>query len=74
MPINDATRLRLLAAEALAIGSGMTDPACKRDMVELAVSYERLADHAEKRAMATPLFDQSSNPISSRSDASDGSR
>ena len=74
MPLNDTTRLRLHAAEALAIGSGMTDPECKRDKKELAASYERLADHAEKRETATPLLDQSSSPISSRSDVFDGRR
>jgi hypothetical protein len=74
MLLNDAARLRLLAAEVLTIGTGMTDPECKRDMMELAASYERLADHAEKRAAAPALFDQTSSPISSRSDVSDGRR
>ena len=41
---------RQRAAEARAIANGMTDPAAKRTMLELAQSYERLAERAELRA------------------------
>jgi hypothetical protein len=49
MPLSDVSRLRMLAAEALAAATQMTDANCKRSMVGLAASYERLADHAESR-------------------------
>jgi hypothetical protein len=49
MRLRNATRLRLLAAEALAISANMTDAECRRIMTEVAAGYERLADHAEQR-------------------------
>jgi hypothetical protein len=56
MPPTDAARLRLLAAEALAIAAGMTDIDSKQVMAEVAAGYERLADHAERReTAASPL-------------------
>lgn len=55
MPLSDVTRLRMLAAEALAAATQMTDANCKRSMVGLAASYERLADHAEGREPASSL-------------------
>jgi len=49
MSQNDAARLRALAADALTAATQMTDVNCKRAMMGVAASYERLASHAEQR-------------------------
>ena len=49
MPRTEVERLRLLAVNALAEAAQMTDMQCKRVMIGLAASYQRLADHAEAR-------------------------
>jgi hypothetical protein len=72
MTISEAVRLRALAAEALTIGATMTEPNCKRMMIKLAASYERLAEHAEKREAARPSDGASLSNAQSR--ASDGKR
>jgi hypothetical protein len=57
MAQNDAARLRALAADALAAATQMTDANCKRAMMGVAVSYERLASHAEQRETAVTRSD-----------------
>jgi hypothetical protein len=48
--LNNPESWRQRAAEARAIASGMTDPDAKRTMLEVAQSYERLAERAGLRA------------------------
>jgi len=48
--LNNPESWRQRAAEARAIAGGMTDPDAKRTMLEVAQSYERLAERAELRA------------------------
>jgi hypothetical protein len=62
MALAETRRFRLLAAEALAVADQMNDPACRRLMICVAASYERLADHAEQRAVAGPSPD-SQRPV-----------
>jgi hypothetical protein len=57
MPQNDAARLRALAADALVVAIRMTDANCKRTMMGVAASYERLASHAEQRETAIARSD-----------------
>lgn len=52
MPAKEAERLRFLAMEALAVAAQMEDLFCKGMMLDVAASYETLADHAEKRETA----------------------
>src|SRR5262245_13764867 len=68
MSLKDATRLRLLAVEALAISANMTDAECRRIVAGVAAGYERLAVHVEKRQAA-----ESADPTTAaHSDTSDG--
>ena len=52
LPEPTARKLDLRAAEARAIAHRMRDPRAKRTMVNLALSYERLAKHAAMREEA----------------------
>lgn len=70
MSHSDPRRLRMLAVDALAISAGMTDPACRLMMVDLAASYELLADHAEAYEAAQPSGEPRLSV--SPSDVSDG--
>jgi hypothetical protein len=49
LKLSESGRVRLIANEALAEADEMTHPHTKRMMVALAASFNRLADHAEKR-------------------------
>ena len=49
LPEPTARELDLRAAEARALAHRMRDPRAKRTMVNLALSYERLAKHAAMR-------------------------
>jgi hypothetical protein len=40
----------MLALEGWSAAARMTDPACRSTMEELAVRYDRLADHLEQRS------------------------
>lgn len=62
MALAEMRRFRLLAAEVLAVADQMSDPACRRLMICVAASYERLAGHAEQRAVAGPSPD-SQRPV-----------
>jgi hypothetical protein len=44
-------RLRMLAVEAMAVASQMADADCRRIMLDLAATYELLAEHAEAHAL-----------------------
>src|SRR5262245_18887821 len=57
MALAEVRHFRLLAAETLAAADQMTDPSCRRLMICVAASYERLADYAEQRAVAGPSPD-----------------
>jgi hypothetical protein len=54
MPRSDAKRLRFLAVEAMAAAAQMSDPNCRRIMINVAASYERLAQHAEASEADSP--------------------
>jgi hypothetical protein len=56
MAARDATRLRHLAAETLAAAEQMTDPSCRRGMINVAAGYERLAEFVDGSARP-PLTD-----------------
>jgi hypothetical protein len=49
---SEAARLRVLAAEALAVAARKTDVNCKRATMGVAAGYERLANHADQREAA----------------------
>lgn len=46
----ESKRWRLLALEALTIAEQMSNPETKAIMLDIAVGYDRLAEHAEKHA------------------------
>jgi len=52
LPEPSAHELDLRAAEARALADRMRDPKAKRTMVNLALSYERLAKHVAMREEA----------------------
>lgn len=58
MSHSSARRFRQLAADALAEATLLTDPKSKRLLIEIAASYERLAESAEAREAATPPADR----------------
>jgi hypothetical protein len=41
----------MLAVEAMTVAGGMTDPDCRRMMLDVAASYELLAEHGETHAV-----------------------
>jgi hypothetical protein len=43
----DADYYRDVAAEVLALAAGVMDPAVKGDLLEIAIGFLNLADHAE---------------------------
>jgi len=47
-----AERWRALAVDSYAIAEGMTDPEARLMMRQIALSYDRLALHAEERIIA----------------------
>jgi hypothetical protein len=49
--VNDPQHWRFRAEEARKRAAQMTDPAGKQIMVDIAMSYEKLAEEAEKRLM-----------------------
>ena len=57
MPLNvEAERWRARVAEALAAAARMTDPQARRIMWQIALGYEHLARHSEKRRVdAQPM-------------------
>jgi hypothetical protein len=61
MATRDATRLRHLAAETLAAADRMTDPSCRRGMINIAAGYERLAEFVDE-AGRPPLADDAQPP------------
>jgi hypothetical protein len=42
-----ANHLRMLALEAMAVASEMSDPECRRTLEQIATAYEALADRLE---------------------------
>lgn len=61
MAARDATRLRHLAAETLAAAEQMTDPSCRRGLINIAAGYERLAEFVDEAARP-PLTDDDQPP------------
>ena len=53
-----ADRFRQFAADALVEAAVLTDPASKRLMIEIAASYERLAERTEAREAGAPARDK----------------
>ena len=51
---NDAKRWRERAEEARTIAATLNDPVAKRMMLDIAESYEKLAERAEQRAADKP--------------------
>jgi hypothetical protein len=49
--VNDPQHWRFRAEEARKRAAQMTDPAGKQIMVDIATSYDKLAEEAEKRLM-----------------------
>jgi len=47
--LDNPDRWRKRAEEVLSIADGMRDPECKRAMLDMANSYEKLAQRAEAR-------------------------
>jgi hypothetical protein len=58
---DEAMRLRLLAAEALAAAARMSDPTCKRTMLGVAECYDRLAELLEAHGTIAPPSSESDN-------------
>ena len=53
--INDPEHWQLRAEEARAIAEEMTDPEARRQMLQVADSYEEIARRAEARALTTGI-------------------
>lgn len=58
MSHSTARRFRQLAADALAEAALLTDPAMKRLLIDIAASYERLAEGVEAREAAAVPTDR----------------
>jgi hypothetical protein len=52
--LENPERWRQRAEEVRTIADGMQDPACKRMMLDVAISYEKLAQRAEARRRGKP--------------------
>ena len=50
--LDEVTRWRSLAAEALTSAAQMSDPASKQTLLNIALAYEHIAQRAERRVNA----------------------
>lgn len=53
--VNDPKHWRVRAEETRALAASLTDAAARRQMMEVAAAYDRMAERASKHPIKSPL-------------------